>query len=253
MRIRVLVITLGCAALFAGCGSSGGDPPAAPAATAPQSDDLPQGSEPVHLDPADFSTRIDNRYWPMAPGSRWIYREDGENGRTQRVTVTVLHRTKKVAAGVRARVVHDVVTQRGKLIEETFDWYAQDSAGNVWYLGEDTTEHGDEGATTEGSWEAGVRGAQAGVIMPAHPRPGLRYRQEYYAGHAEDRAEIASLHGQANVPFGRFADVLVTRDSNPLKRRSVEHKYYAAGIGPVLGVSRGGSREELVRFRRGNA
>ena len=251
MRLRVLVMTFGVAALVAGCGSGDGDSAGSPAPAAPRSDDLPQGSEPVHLDPADFTTKIDNRYWPMAPGTRWIYRERGENGRTQRVTVTVLRRTKKVAAGVRARVIHDVVTQGGRLIEETYDWYAQDSAGNVWYLGEDTTEHGDEGATKEGSWEAGVHGAQAGVIMPARPRPGLRYRQEYYAGHAEDRAEIASLDGRAKVPFGRFTDVLVTRDSNPLKRGAFEHKYYAAGIGPVLGVSRGGSREELVRFRRG--
>jgi hypothetical protein len=215
--------------------------------------DLPQGSEPVKLDPADFTTKIDNRYFPMTPGTRWVYREMGENGRPQRDVVTVLHRTKKVAAGVRARVVHDVATQGGRIVEETFDWYAQDSDGTVWYLGEDTTEHGDAGATTrEGSWEAGVRGAQAGVIMPARPRPGLRYRQEYYKGHAEDRAEIASLHGRAKVPFGRFNDVLVTRDTNALKPGSFEHKYYAPGIGPVLGVSRSGSREELVSFRRGD-
>jgi hypothetical protein len=215
--------------------------------------DLPQGSEPVTLEPADFTTKIDNRYWPMTPGSRWVYRENGENGRTQRVTVTVLHRTKKVAAGVRARVVHDVVRQGGRLIEETFDWYAQDRDGNIWYLGEDTTEHGEGGASIrEGSWEAGVRGAQAGVIMPAHPRPGLRYRQEYYKGHAEDRAEIASLHGRAKVPFGRFSDVLVTRDTNALQPGAFEHKYYAPGTGPVLSVSRGGSREELVSFRRGD-
>jgi hypothetical protein len=214
--------------------------------------DPPQGSEPVKLDPADFTTKIDNRYFPMTPGNRWVYREMAENGRPQRDTVTVLHRTKKVAAGVRALVVHDVATQGGRIVEETFDWYAQDRDGMVWYLGEDTTEHGEGGASTrEGSWEAGVRGAQAGVIMPAKPRPGLRYRQEYYKGHAEDRAEIATLHGRAKVPFGSFSDVLVTRDTNALKPSAFEHKYYAPGIGLALGVSRGGSREELVSFRRG--
>jgi hypothetical protein len=211
---------------------------------------LPQGSESVRLDPADFTSRIDNRYWPMTPGSRWVYRERGENGRTQRVTVTVTHRTRKVA-GVRARIVHDVVTQGGRLVEDTHDWYAQDRAGNVWYLGEDTTEHQNGASTREGSWEAGRDGAQAGVIMAAHPRPGLRYRQEYYAGHAEDRAEVASLHGRATVPYGRFEDVLVTRDSNPLHKGPAEHKYYAKGVGPVLGVSGGGSREELVSFHEG--
>ena len=213
---------------------------------------LPQGSESVKLDPQDFTTRIDNGYWPMTPGSRWIYREDGENGRTQRVTVTVTDRTRKVAAGVRARVVRDVVTQGGRVVERTSDWYAQDRAGNVWYLGEDTTEFAEGGgASREGSWEAGRDGAEAGVIMPAHPRPGLRYRQEYYAGHAEDRAEVASLHGRARVPYGRFEDVLVTRDSNPLRRGPAEHKYYAKGVGPVLGVSGDGSREELVSFHKG--
>ena len=221
---------------------AGGPPPPA----------LPQGSESVKLDPQDFTTRIDNRYWPMTPGSRWIYREVAENGRTQRVTVTVTDRTRTVAAGVRARVVRDVVTQGGRVVERTSDWYAQDRAGNVWYLGEDTTEFAEGGgASREGSWEAGRDGAQAGVIMPAHPRPGLRYRQEYYAGHAEDRAEVASLQGRARVPYGRFKHVLVTRDWNPLKRGPAEHKYYAAGIGPVLTVSGGGNREALVSFQKG--
>jgi hypothetical protein len=217
----------------------------------PPPSDLPQGSELVKLDPGEFTTQIDNRYWPMRPGSRWVYRERGENGRTLRVTVTVMHRTRKVAAGVRGRIVHDVVTQGGKLVEDTYDCYAQDRAGNIWYLGEDTTEHQDGGTSREGSWEAGVDGAEAGVIMPARPRVGLRYRQEYYAGHAEDRAQVASLHGRAVVPFGRFSDVLVTRDSNPLRKGPAEHKYYAKGIGPVLAASAGGSREELVTFRRG--
>jgi hypothetical protein len=200
------------------------------------------------LDAPKFTTRIDNPYWPMAPGTQWVYREDGENGRTQRVTVTVTHRTKTVASGVRARVVHDVVTQGGKVIENTWDWYAQDRAGNVWYLGEDTTEYGNgDAGTREGSWEAGVDGARAGIIMPAHPRVGMRYRQEHYAGKAEDRAAVVRLDGRATVPAGRYTGVLVTRDWNPLKPGPFEHKYYARGVGPVLSVSRGGSREELVR------
>ena len=203
--------------------------PASPVALAPPA--LPQGGEPVTLDPADFTTRIDNRYWPMRPGSRWVYRERGENGRTQRVTVTVTHRTRKVA-GVRARIVHDVVTQGGRLVEDTFDWYAQDRAGNVWYLGEDTTEHQDGGSTREGSWEAGVDGAQAGVIMAGRPArraalpPGVLRRAR--RGPAP---RSASLHGRAVVPFGRFSDVLVTRDSNPLTkaRRSTSTTRRASG------------------------
>jgi hypothetical protein len=136
----------------------------------------------------------------------------------------------------------------------TDDWYAQDRAGNVWYLGEATTEYEDgKPVSTEGSFEAGVDGAEAGVIMPARPRPGLRYRQEYYKGDAEDRARIVSLREQAEVPAGHYRRVLMTRDVNPLEPRVLEFKFYARGVGPVLAlsVSGGSDREELVRFRTG--
>ena len=225
---------------------------AAPAAAAPA--DLPRGGERVELDPANFSTRITNPYWPMRPGTRWVYRETDSGGARQRVVVTVTDRTRRIANGVTARVVRDVVTEGGVPVEVTEDWYAQDRAGNVWYLGEDTAEYEDgEVVSREGSFEAGVDGAQAGVIMPARPRPGLRYRQEHYAGHAEDRARVVSRREQAGVPFGHFRDVLMIREDNPLEPRVLEFKFYARGVGPVLAVSvSGGSdREELVRFRRG--
>ena len=215
---------------------------------------LPRGDDHVVLDPADFSTRITNPWWPMRPGSRWVYRETDAGGGRQRVVVTVTHRLKRIANGVTARVVHDVVSEDGRPVEVTDDYYAQDRAGNVWYLGEATAEyeHG-RVVSREGSFEAGVDGAEAGVIMPARPRPGLRYRQEYYAGHAEDRARIVSRREQAGVPFGHFRRVLMTREDNPLEPRVLEFKFYARGIGPVLAVSvSGGSdREALVRFRRG--
>jgi hypothetical protein len=167
--------------------------------------------------------------------------------------VTVTRRTKRIANGVEARVVHDVVTEDGKLVEVTDDWYAQDRAGNIWYLGEDTTEYENgRPVSKEGSFEAGVDGARPGIIMPAHPRVGMRYRQEYYRGHAEDRARVMSLRERAEVPFGFFGRTLMTRDENPLQPRGLEYKFYARGVGPVLAVSvSGGSdREELVRFRR---
>ena len=217
---------------------------------------LPRGAEPVTLDPADFTTRIDNPYWPMAPGSRWVYRETAPDGARQRVVVTVTRRTKLIANGVTARVVRDVVTEKGALVEVTDDWYAQDRAGNVWYLGEATAEYEDgRVVTTAGSFEAGVDGAQAGILMPARPRPGLSYRQEYYAGKAEDRAVVLSLRERAEVPFGYFGPgrVLMTRDLNPLSPRTQELKFYARGVGPVLaiGVSGEAGREELVSYRRG--
>jgi hypothetical protein len=215
---------------------------------------LPHGSEPVNLDPADFTTKIDNPYWPMRPGSRWVYRETDSEGARQRVVVTVTRRTKLIANGITARVVHDVVTEDGKPVEVTDDWYAQDKAGNIWYLGEDTTEYENgKPVSKHGSFEAGVDGAQPGVIMPARPRVGMRYRQEYYKGQAEDRARIFSLRERAEVPFRFFRRTLMTREENPLEPRVLEYKFYARGVGPVLAVavSGGTDREELVRFRRG--
>lgn len=215
-------------------------------------DPLPQGSEPVTLDPADFVPRIDNPYWPMAPGTRWVSREFDFEG-SQRVTVTVLERTRDIE-GIEATVVHDVVSERGELVENTFDWYAQDVCGNVWYLGENTKEYENgEVVSTAGSWEHGVDGAMAGVVVPGDPQVGLTYRQEYYAGEAEDTGQIMSLDEQAQVPFGHFRNVLLTKDFSPLDPKVLEYKLYAEGVGPVLalGVSGGSDREELLRFRAG--
>jgi hypothetical protein len=241
----------GVVAVAAAAGAPGSGPAGARAA---RPSPLPQGSEPVKLNPADFTTRITNRYWPMRPGNRWVSRETDPNGTRQRVIVTVTRRTKRLANGITARVVHDVVTERGKLVEVTDDWYAQDTAGNVWYMGEFTKEfQNGRFKSTKGSFEAGVDGAQPGIAVPARPRPGLRYRQEYYRGHAEDRAKVVSVTEQAEVPFGHFRPVLMTRDVNPLEPKAVEFKFYARGVGPVLavGVSGGSDREELVSFHRG--
>ena len=209
---------------------------------------------PKQPDPSKFTTKIDNPWWPMRPGSRWVYRETDSQGTRQRVVVTVTRRTKLIANGVRARVVHDVVREGGELVEVTDDWYAQDRAGNIWYLGEGTTEYENgRPVSKEGSFEAGVDGARAGIVMPARPRVGMRYRQEYYRGHAEDRARIMSRRERAEVPFGFFRRTLMTREENPLEPRVLEYKFYARGVGPVLAVSvSGGSdREELARYRLG--
>ena len=217
---------------------------------------VPRGSERIRLDPADFTTRITNPWWPMRVGAKWIYRETTPDGTVQRDVVTVLPRTRVVANGVTARVVHDAATEDGVPVEVTDDLYAQDRCGNVWYLGESTTEYENgRPVSTEGSFEAGEKGAQAGVIVPAHPRPGMSYRQEYYKGHAEDRGEVLSLREQVGVPFGHFrrGQVLMTRDLNPLEPNVLEYKFYARGVGPALaiGVSGTADREELVRYVRG--
>jgi hypothetical protein len=211
--------------------------------------ELPQGSDPVNLDPADFTVRINNPYWPMAPGSKWVY-SGTEGGKNERIEVTVTRETKKIG-GVTARVIKDVVkTTEGDLVEVTDDWYAQDSAGNVWYLGEDTKEYENgKVSSTSGSWEAGVDGAEAGIIMPGKPQVGLSYRQEYYKGEAEDRARVLSLDATAKVPFGSFENALETEDTTPLEPDVAEHKYYARKVGPVLKTAKGGGgREELLSF-----
>ncbi len=224
-------------------------PPTGSAAT----QTLPQGDDPVDLASADFSTEVDNPYWPMSPRSRWVYRETDAEGAVQRVEVTVTDR-KKTITGIDVLVVHDEVTEGGELVEDTFDWYAQDVEGNVWYFGEDTTEYENGRPTSkEGSWEHGLDGAQAGIIVPANPVPGLAYREEYYAGHAEDAAEVLTLEATAEVPLGAYEHLLQTRNTTPLEPNLVEEKLYARGVGVVLAltVSGGTDREELVRFLAG--
>jgi hypothetical protein len=215
--------------------------------------DLPQGAERVDLDPAAFSADIDNRYWPMTPGTRWTYREVDEEGRRLEVVVTATSETKEIANGIMARVVRDTVTAGGRLIEDTFDWYAQDEEGNVWYLGEETAEfeHG-KVTTRAGSFEGGVDGALPGIIMPAKPRDDMSYRQEYYPGEAEDNGEVLAVEEQAQTAAGHFEQAVLTRDTNALEPMVLEYKLYAPNVGPVLalGVSGGGGREELTGLRR---
>lgn len=211
--------------------------------------DLPRGSEPVDLNPADFTVEIDNPYWPMKPGERWVYREKDGVGGQFRVVVSVTRRTKRIANGVEARVVSDVVSEGGEPVEVTEDWYAQDGDGNLWYMGEKTAEYeGGKVVSRAGSWEAGVDGAQAGIAVPADPRPGMSYRQEYYAGKAEDRGEVLSTAEQVEVPFRHFDRALLTKDQTSLEPPVLEYKLYARGVGPVLTLdaSGGSGREELI-------
>ena len=214
---------------------------------------LPQGSESVELDPGDFTVDITNTYWPMEPGDRWISSETDGKGDVLRVEVTVQDETYTVASGIDARVVHDRVTRDGAVVEDTLDWYAQDGDGNIWYLGERTAEYENgQVVSTEGSWEAGVDGAQPGIAVPADPEPGLTYRQEYLQGQAEDQGAVLSIDEQVGVPTGIYTGALLTRDTTALEPDLVELKFYAPGIGPVLTVesSGGAGREELVETNR---
>ncbi|HEU5455994.1 MAG TPA: hypothetical protein VFU85_09960, partial [Nocardioides sp.] len=200
----------------------------------------------------DFVEGIDNPFLPLEPGSRWVYKSGGVDAET--ITVTVTDDT-RVVQGVTTTVVRDVVRDSdGTVVEETFDWFAQDAAGNVWYFGEDTTEYDDRSRPDHsGSWEAGIDGAQAGLVMPAQPRVGDGYQQENSPGLAEDRAEVLSVDESVNVEFGSFTDVVQTEDTSPLEPGLVEHKYYAPGVGLILEqtVLGGAERLELVAYDGG--
>jgi hypothetical protein len=244
-RSAIAVGLLGVAlAGAAGASSHAGGPPST----------LPRGDDPVTLDPKDFSAHINNRKWPMRVGSRWVYRvTDMSDGSTEREVIRVTRRTKRIADGIRARVVHDVVRDHGRPVEVTDDWYAQDSKGNVWYFGEHTIAYEHGKPTDNGSWEAGVDGAMPGVALPAKPRRGLTYREEYSKGVAEDQSRVLALDMQAEVRAGHFTHVLMTEDFSPIEPDVSELKFYAKGSGQAvlaLDVSGGTDREELIRYTR---
>jgi hypothetical protein len=202
------------------------------------------------IDPARFTTTIDNPYFPLTPGTTYVF-EGTSDGDREKDTVVVTNKTKKIL-GVTCVVVKDVAEVNGEIEESTFDWYAQDVDGNVWYFGEDTKEY-DNGhvMSTAGSWKAGVNGAQPGVIMPGTPVIGLEYRQEYYKGEAEDVAKVIALGERITVPYKSFEDVLVTEDRSPLEPKVLERKYYAKGIGVVFEklIKGGEEKLELVDVR----
>jgi len=199
-----------------------------------------------NIDPNDFTVTIDNPFFPLPPGITFIYRGNRDS-RKQRDVFAVTDRT-IVIVGVTCRVVHDRVFMRGVLQENTFDYFAQDRDGNVWYFGEDTEEldrHGNV-VSTEGTWRAGVNGAQPGVIMEAHPQVNDHYFQELAAPLAQDEATVLSLHETATVPLGKFRNCLLTKEFTQLEPGNVEHKFYARGIGLVLSVVVKGGKERLA-------
>ena len=202
------------------------------------------------IDPSRFSTRIDNPWFPLVPGTTYVYAGVDGDMRSRDV-VTVTHGTVSVT-GIRCRVVRDLLYHDGRLAERTTDWYAQERSGDVWYFGEQTAELDAKGrvTSTEGSWQAGVSGARAGIIMLAHPRVGKAYQQEFFKGHAEDFARVIGLfRGVAGSTSGTM---LLTAEWTPLEPGVLDHKLYVRGLGDVVERTVKGGNEylELQSVRR---
>ena len=216
-----------------------------------------QASEPtagsvysVDLSPDDFVGAVDNPYFPLTPGATYVYEATTGEG-LEHTEIEILFDTRQVM-GVRATVVRDTVTLNGQLIEETYDWYAQDTSGNVWYLSEDVSNYeSGQFVGKAGSWEAGVDGALPGIITFGDPSShlGEAYRQEYYQGRAEDLADPVGVSETLTVPYGSFTDVPKTLDYTPLEPDAREEKYYASGIGLIKTVDlTTGGEDLLLRF-----
>jgi hypothetical protein len=203
---------------------------------------LLEGDYDVQIDPADFVPVIDNPLFPLKPGTVFRLRGVTKDG-VERETIKVTSRTKEVL-GVSTTVVIDEVLMDGELHELTEDWYAQDRAGNVWYFGEATAEYeGGKIVSTDGSWKAGVDGAQPGIIMSADPQISDSFRQEYYPGEAEDMFWVVEMGGSHTVPFGSFRDVVQVLEWTPLEPNVVVQKIYAPGTGLIAERALSGGTE----------
>lgn len=231
------------AAVLGGCGSSGGSSTEA-APTHPAA--VGSGAYSPSIDPSNFVSKVDNPYLSYRPGTILRYKGVMKNGTTpQTDTVFVTHR-KRPVLGVNCTVVRDTVTSRGRPVERTFDWYAQDHQGNVWYMGEETQElkHGQFGKMID-SGPAGKNGAKPGVIMEAAPKPGDRYWQFHWPGHALDKGTVLRNGVAVKVPYRSFSNTLLTQEQSPLEPGIRDWKWSAPGIGYVEERAHAGSQEQI--------
>jgi hypothetical protein len=187
----------------------------------------------AHIHPDNFVSVINNPYLPIKTGSKYTYTAQSAEG-VERIEVEVLAETRMIM-GITCMVVRDRAYLNNEIIEDTYDWFAQDKDGNVWYFGEDVDNYSNGEINNHyGSWEAGTDGAEPGIIMLGNPVTGLQYRQEHYPGAAEDQGEIIARNESVSVSAGSFKDCLKIRETNPLDPDFLEYKYYAKGVGLVL-------------------
>lgn len=236
--VFVLVLTFS-----VGCSSANSSPTVSPPEGKPTGEVYT-----VDLTPADFVDVVDNPYFPLIPGTKWVYDIKRGNVLIEKDTVEVLKETRQVN-GIQATVVRDMVTVGDQLVEDTYDWFAQDKDGNVWYVGESVDNYvGGVLTNHRGSWEWGVDGALPGIIMWADPSAHLNeeYYQEYYVGRAEDKGQVLSVSENVTVPFGAFENVVKTFDFSSLEPNVKEQKFYAAGVGLIKEIEQNVNEEVLL-------
>lgn len=200
---------------------------------------------PDGIDPGNFTSPAANPYYPLEPGMVSILRGEDQGQRFfERIKVTA---NTKVIQGVTTTVIRDRLWENGYLAEETLDWYAADNDGTVWYFGEDTATYDEQGnvLSTHGSWEAGVDGAVAGIIMPADPKPTDAYRQEFYSGEAEDQAWIVQNHASKTVPYGHLDQLVRSFEWARLEPKAMVEKFFAPGLGLIYENKIAGGVESL--------
>ena len=250
----VLAAAIGVSA--AACSSNRSPEPSASAGASASAGPSSSPAYRPHIDPADFQAVVDNPWFPLKPGTVWVYK-GSKDGEPVREVVAVTDGKQKID-GVPCVVVHDQLFDAdGKLIEDTTDFYSQDRQGNVWYFGEVTVALDDKGnlTDTEGSWLAGEDGARPGIFMEADPKVGHSHRQEYYPGHAEDRFKILDLTAAVETPYGSYTDSLLTQETTALEPDIVDHKNYVKGVGEVAELQVKGPKPpeqlKLVSFTQG--
>jgi hypothetical protein len=249
LQIPAALAVIALAAASGGCGGSGGEGSTSPsqgtaAASSPASAVEPWS--PPAIDPANFVARVDNPYLPLVPGTALRYRGVMKDGTTPQVDTFVVTHQRKLVMGVSCTVVRDTVTSRGRPVERTYDWFAQDRQGNVWYMGEETQElkHGRFGKMID-SGPAGRNGAQPGLMMEAHPIAGDHYWQFHWPGHAMDTTFVLGSGGRLRLPYRTFDNTLLTQEQSPLEPGVRDRKWSVRGIGFVRERAASGSREQI--------